>query len=74
MTVPVLMLALSRRRFFVYGRCVRGQRLGKLEQPRWLENVLVFREAGVTLIPNLDGVDSWTSNSCRLLERPTSGR
>ena len=74
MTVPVLMLALSRHRCWVHGHCLRGQKVRRLEQPRWLEGVLVFREAGVTLIPNLDGVDSWTSNSCRLLERPTSGR
>ena len=65
------MLALSRRRFFVYGRCLQGQKVCRLEQPRWLEGV---REAGVILIPNLDGVDSWPSNSCRLLERLTSGR
>ena len=73
MTVPVLILALSRRRCLVYGRCLRGQKVCRLEQPRWLEGVRVFREAGVISIRDLDGADSWPSNFCRLLERLISG-
>ena len=73
-TVSLLMLALSRRRFFVYGRCLRGQKWDGLEQPRWLEGVLLFSEVGMILILNLDGPDSWTGNSCRLPGRFRSGR